>query len=193
MRQELRETESNIDLSVGEPLLQSLEPYLEKDDDSAFWSLLVAVLARDIAEALPHYDGHRPCLLEIGVCSKWLRPHQTRTGMAGGFAWPSGYGGRGYSRTGLPELDWSVRFVYSVGTLAFELLEEGAKSPKRCFHLRVAVPARTERHQQAIVHCLWRPGTPRRPDESLVRLYGFRHSEEWALVDWSDSQGESWK
>src|SRR5258708_3339750 len=54
-------------------------------------------------------------LVEVGRCSHWLRPHQTRWTADGGFPHPTGYGsGRGgHSLSGLPQFDWSVVLEWS--------------------------------------------------------------------------------
>ncbi len=46
--------------------------------------------------------------IHLGACSHWLRPHQTRWGADGGFAYPAGYDQRADGRQGLPQFDWSV-------------------------------------------------------------------------------------
>jgi hypothetical protein len=56
-------------------------------------------------------NTHSHLCMELGACSRWLRPHQTRWTAAGGFAFPLGHGdGEGFAPgvSGLPGLDWRV-------------------------------------------------------------------------------------
>src|SRR4051794_8964221 len=83
--------------------VEGLAGYLDEDDDPDLWR---AALRYVLAELKPGPD----ILVEVGRCSHWLRPHQSRWKADGGFAWPTGYGsgGGGYSVSALPEFDWSV-------------------------------------------------------------------------------------
>jgi hypothetical protein len=159
-----------VEPTVIADLLSQLELRLRADDDSAFWENAVPVIVEDFFE---HIDDGLPCFLELGVCSHWLRPHQTRWTAVGGFAWPSGYqGGSGHNLRGLPEFDWSILFRIEAGTL----MRVEKYSGKRRFVTRVAVPARTARHQQAVLHVV------RYPKKEVVFL-GFRRAEQgWRLV-----------
>jgi hypothetical protein len=124
----------------------ALRERLSADDDPALWEQVLKVLAEDssILEAVT--DGSQ-LYAEVGVCSHWLRPHQTRWTAAGGFAWPVGYGGTGFSRTGLPLFDWSVRLQLNPAPIGWVIPE---KLPtKRSISIRVAVPSRTTRHRQS--------------------------------------------
>ena len=149
----------------------ALRERLTADDDPALWEQVLKVVAEDssILEAVA--DGSQ-LYAEVGVCSHWLRRHQTRWTAAGGFAWPAGYGGSGFSRTGLPLFDWSER-------LQLDPAPRGWVSPeklptKRSLSVRVAVPSRTTRHRQAAVHTLWPPGTLDAKRERTV-FYGLRN------------------
>ena len=96
---------------------------------------------------------------------------------AGGFAWPSGYlGGKGFSRNGLPEFDWSVIFQFK--DQQWEPAEKFQGKQKVILH--AAVPARSTRHTQAAVHTLWLP-------ENETIFYSFRKMNgAWSCVANSD-------
>ena len=139
-------------------------------DDPALWEQVLKVVAED-ASILEAVTGGLQLYAEVGVCSHWLRPHQTRWTAAGGFALPVGYSGTGFSRTGLPLFDWSVRLQFNPAPIGWIIPE---KLPaKRSISVRVAVPSRTTRHRQAAVHTLWPPGTLDARRERTV-FYGFR-------------------
>ena len=149
----------------------ALRERLSADDDPALWEQVLKVLAEDssILEAVT--DGSQ-LYAEVGVCSHWLRPHQTRWTAAGGFAWPVGYGGTGFSRTGLPLFNWSVILQLNPAPIGWVIPE---KLPtKRSISVRVAVPSRTTRHRQAAVHTLWPPRTLDAKRERTV-VYGLRN------------------
>src|SRR5258706_14375081 len=89
--------------------LDFIKGHLTADDDPDLWRVVLETVFVDLAVIQTE-----PALVEIGCCSHWLRPHQTRWTADGGFAWPTGYGrpgGGGFSRNGLPEVDWSVRLA----------------------------------------------------------------------------------
>tara|TARA_B100000609_G_scaffold189243_1_gene176081 strand:- start:10609 stop:10839 length:231 start_codon:yes stop_codon:yes gene_type:complete len=50
-------------------------------------------------------------------------------------------------------------------------------------NLSVTFPARTARHQQAVVHTRWTPGSPIKTNEELLEYYAFRKKDEktWTL------------
>src|SRR5215468_10060213 len=97
-------------IAAGLLLPTPLEERLSAEDDPALWEQVLKVLADD-ASTLD--IACSPLYLEIGRCSHWLRPHQTRWTAAGGFAYPIGYGdGEGVGRVGLPRLDWRVRLLF---------------------------------------------------------------------------------
>ncbi len=131
---------------------------LDDGDDAALWQLVweTAISGIELVDGVT---------IEIGRCSHWLRPNKSRWRADGGFAWPTGYGGRGYSLLGLPLFDWSVVLLWDGQNWT---LTEHAKDS----WLRVAVPSRTNRHQQAAIH------TIEMPDEERMRLYGFRRKQD---------------
>jgi hypothetical protein len=154
---------------------------LDRTDDPELWTCAVnAVLADATALCLATANPRR-ITAEVGRCSHWLRPHQTRWTADGGFAWPTGYDGPGFSRRGLPEWDWSVRWAWSPDDGLWRPVEPGRRPETARLRFRLAVPSRTRRHSQAAVHTAWLPGSPVRPRERLVQFYGFRRGGvEWA-------------
>src|SRR5262245_16355314 len=101
----------------------------------------------------------------IGSCSRWIRPHQSRYKAAGGFANPHGYGnaGGGYSFSSMPEFDWCATWKQSPDRRSWSLSK--GRPGRRPLVLRIAIPARSARHQQCAVHTIWQPGTPTSPDD----------------------------
>jgi hypothetical protein len=161
---------------MAEPLITRLTP----DDDPALWQAVVDVLT---AETLRRRELEPSAklnwFLQIGACSHWLRPHQTRWTAAGGFAYPVGYqAAAGHSRGALPEFDWSLTFrLFNSEWVA---VEKFAGRNQRT--VRVAVPSRTTRHKQAAIHTLWMPSR-----ETI--FYGFRNrAEGWQCVAASDEK-----
>jgi hypothetical protein len=149
----------------------ALRERLSAEDDPALWEQVLKVLAED-ASILEAVTGGSQLYAEVGVCSHWLRPHQTRWTAAGGFALPAGYGGTAFSRTGLPLFDWSVILQFNPTPIGWVIPE---KLPtKRSISVRVAVPARTTRHRQAAVHTLW-PARSLEAKRARTVLYGLRN------------------
>jgi hypothetical protein len=150
-------------------------PYLGVEDDPALWEAAIDVIFRD-AEFLCGQQGRRDVVVaQLGACSHWLRPHQTRWTADGGFAWPTGYGGTGFSRLGLPEFDWLITRRWDHFSSSWRPEGDGLRTGRLVF--RVALPTRTARHMQAAVHTLWTPGTPIFPRRELPQFYGFRKKE----------------
>lgn len=164
---------------VGYP--EQLLNGLQSDDDPEFWKIAIATLLQDLEAELDSCLTKRPVYAQLGACSHWLRPHQTRWKAAGGFARPTGYGSSGYSRLGLPEFDWSILMLWKVEQRIWLPAEKFQE--KRRFLFRAALPTRTKRHLQAAVHTLWVPGKPSQADQKSTRFYGFRKvNEQWACV-----------
>jgi hypothetical protein len=153
-------------------LAAAVRERLTADDDPAFWEAAVEHLLAEAEHLLLTGAYQKGVQAQIGRCSHWLRPHQTRWTEGGGFAWPSGYGGFGYSRNGLPEFDWSCVRRWDPDTASWEAEETASRKGRLLF--RAALPARTARHAQAAVHTLWTPGPPGRPRQKLCQFYGFR-------------------
>lgn len=166
-------------------LVEIIEPFLGPDDDSAFWNQAIHVLVSDIESEISERTPDRDIYLNVGACSHWLRPHQTRWTASGGFAWPTGYGGGTWSRIGLPQFDWSVKFLWDVNSETWEPVNRFKGKKKLTF--RAALPTRTTRHDQAAIHTMWEPGSPVHPTRKRVRFYGFRkHQQDWACIDSQD-------
>ncbi len=153
---------------------------LGPDDDPTLWAAVLSLLTDEVVyrrglSPKPKQDW----LLQVGACSHWVRPHQSRWTAAGGFAWPSGYGGvGGRSLDGLPEFDWS--FTFRLFNRDWVPVEHFAGRSQAV--LRVAVPSRTARHKQAAVHTVWTPG-------HRTVFYGFRLSDAgWRCVAASDEE-----
>jgi hypothetical protein len=149
----------------------TVDEKLTKQDDPGLWKQVLRTLAED-ASVLQAANKRSHLYAEIGVCSHWLRPHQTRWTAAGGFALPSGYQGTRHSRSGLPEFDWSVNLQFNPALLSWAAPPE--MPAKRFNNVRIAVPARTTRHRQAAVHTLWSPGTLDAKQNRTI-FYGFRN------------------
>src|SRR5260370_27480634 len=154
----------------------ALEERLSAEDAPALWEQVLKALAEDASMVEAVKDGWQ-LYAEVGVCSHWLRPHQSRWTAAGGFVYPTGYGygdGKGFNpgRAGLPRFDWSVTLQFSPASMGWVVPVE---LPTKHFNsVRVAVPSRTARHRQAAVHTLWSPRTLDAKHERTV-FYVFRN------------------
>jgi len=164
-------------------LPSALQQRLAVEDDPALWRQVLRTLAED-ASTLETVNDGSPLYAEVGVCSHWLRPHQTRWTAAGGFAAPKGYGDGGggglpLARVGLPRLEWRISLLFNPTAVEWVV---PAELPTKHFNsIRVAVPSRTARHRQAAVHTLW---SRRTLDARRIQtvLYGFRNSNGvWEL------------
>jgi hypothetical protein len=123
----------------------ALQERLTVEDDPALWEQVPKTLAEDAA-AIESVKRGAPLYAELGVCSHWLRPHQSRWTAAGGFAYPTGYGdGEGgdlpVARAGLPRLDWSFKLLSNPAS--GEWVVPAELPTKRFSCIRVAVPSRT--------------------------------------------------
>jgi hypothetical protein len=165
-------------LQTSAALPLALAERLSAEGDPALWELVLRVLAEDASTLEAVINGSQ-LYAEVGICSHWLRPHQTRWTAAGGFALPVGYGGTRFSRTGLPLFDWSVKLQFNPDPIGWV---SPKKTPaKRSLSVRVAVPSRTTRHRQAAVHTLWPPRTLHARRERTV-FYGLRNLDGiWEL------------
>ncbi|MHB8957056.1 MAG: hypothetical protein ACYC4U_29175 [Pirellulaceae bacterium] len=160
---------------------EALNERLVADDDPRLWKSVVEAVIGDATFLCQHRPGRATIFARIGRCSHWLSPHNNGSWLRDArFAWPSGYGGSGWSISGLPEFDWSAVWAWNAQTRVWEVTEriEG----KRPLTLRVAVPARTNRHPRAVVHVLWTPGSPTTTTKKLLQAYGFElYSQRWEL------------
>ena len=164
----------------------TLTTQLDQEDDRALWETVLRVVFEDTEALAQQATAGTPVIAEIGRCSHWLRPHQTRWVADGGFAWPSGYGGFGYSRFGLPEFDWSILARWSSVDRRWESQVDQSAISDRKLNFRIAIPSRTAQRDQAAVHTIWKPGPPQHPRKELVQLYGFRRLENsWEQTAYS--------
>jgi hypothetical protein len=124
----------------------AVTPLLGDEDDPALWSAVIDAVYPDARALCRVVPAGWAVATQLGRCSHWLRPHQTRWTADGGFTWPTGYGGPRWSRVGLPEFDWSREWCWrpEAGWEA----ADAVPGPRRVV-LRVAVPARSRRHRQA--------------------------------------------
>jgi hypothetical protein len=134
--------------------------HLEAGDDPVLWETV-------LGHILAGLNRTPNMLVEVGRCSHWLCPHQRYWITADGqwFAWPTGYGSGqgGYSFMALPQFDWSVVLTWD-GERWLPATRRRTK-----LALRVAIPSRTARHQQAAVHTVWMTSK-----EKVTHWYGFR-------------------
>ncbi len=159
----------------------ALFPALDAEDDIDLWAAAIGQIIADGQFLCTNAKSNPSVFTEIGRCSHWLRPHQMRWTADGGFAWPSGYGGSGYSLHGLPEFDWSLIWQWNVNGQEWQSTDK--PSGKRRLQLRLAMPSRTARHDQAVIHTLWTPGCPTIPKQKVTQMYGFRKQDgSWVLT-----------
>jgi hypothetical protein len=149
-----------------------ITPHLGVDDAPSVWRDAVSLVIAEAEFLCAKADDKHSLFAEIGCCSNWMAPHHARWTADGGFAWPSGYSKSGFSLSGLPEFDWSLVWVFNTMTNSWSPVSR--VTGKRPLVFRVALPARTARHRQAVVHTIWKPGPPPAPKQRLVQFYGFR-------------------
>jgi hypothetical protein len=163
-----------------------LAPLLESEDDPALWERTLSSVLGDLVTFYGEPSKKQVMLADVGRCSRWLRPHQSRVMLGGGFASPFGYGnkGGGYSFHSLPEFDWYRTWRRDPQKQCWEPI--AGHPGRRPLVLRIAVPSRSRRHDQAGVHTQWAPGTPRDPRTKATQLYFFRRiGGRWKRVaDW---------
>src|ERR1044071_6901423 len=125
--------------------ISTLHPLLRKGfdsgDDPRLWERVWQVVVQPIEDGAFELDRRTEIFLQIGRCSNWLRPHQTRLTVAGGFAWPSGYLGGWQSHSGLPRLEWYAILRWSNDERRW--IAGRHFRGKRRLVCRVAVPSRT--------------------------------------------------
>jgi len=156
---------------------------LDNEDDLALWRVAITTIIGECQAFYADDFGRQTVLAWIGSCSHWIRPHQRRYKVAGGFASPHGYSnaGGGYAFSSLPEFDWSVTWKQNEDCRSWSLSK--GRPGRRPLVLRIAIPARTARHEQCAVHTIWDPGTPAVPKQKAEQLYFFRRFEEgWLPV-----------
>jgi hypothetical protein len=150
-------------------------PHPGLEDDQSFWEVAINSIFRDADFLCCRTYSRNIIVARIGACSHWLRPHQTRWTADGGFAWPSGYGGAGFSRLGFLEFNWFITRKWNCLTSSWEPETGNLRTGFLVF--RVTLPTRTTRHLQAAIHTLWTPGPPVTPQRKMLQLYGFRKKE----------------
>ena len=163
---------SNIWTALG----TQVAAYLSSEDDHAAWETIASIVFSDAEALLLNLGSSVDVRTRFGRCSHWLRPHQTRWTADGGFAWPSGYCGQGFSRFGTPEFDWFLEARWDPKSKCW-LSVKPRPERRRTLLFRVAVPSRTARHDQAAVHTIWRPGPPQHRRKELLQVYGFRKQD----------------
>jgi hypothetical protein len=153
-------------------LFQTIEPKLVADDDPALWRAALIVLADELEQRHAEDSGCGVSAMVVGACSHWVRPHNSRWNAAGGFVYPDGY------KDSVPQLDWSVIFVFSNQGWTSAKKLPGKKTKV----FRVAIPARSARHRQAVIHTRWTP-------DGQTVLFGFRKAaDKWLCVAASDER-----
>jgi hypothetical protein len=170
-----------VDSTIPENVLARLTT----GDDPALWAAMWEALVVPINAKAADSTSTRALYLQIGTCSHWLRPHQTRLSVGGGFAWPTGYAGGNQSRQGLPELDWAVLLRWNRIDKCWEAVDRfGEKRRQVC---RISMPARSARHRQAVAHVRWEPGTITQPRGKATFYYAFRRGGDgWVCVTQGD-------
>lgn len=155
--------------------------HLSPKDDTRFWLTVFDDLTQEfLSLGIDKRKGYE-IFLQIGACSHWLRPHQTRLTGAGGFALPAGYLGGGFSRDGLPEFNWSV--LLHRNQTQGSWLETDKFFGKRQLLCRAALPTRTVQHNQAVINVSWSPGTPAQPKQKTKLFYAYRKiADKWKQV-----------
>lgn len=177
-----------------EKILSSIDAYISDTDDVNLWISVLNIACKDISLQSEKSQSKRDMFLVVGPCSSWLRPHQTRWRVGKEeFAWPSGYGGSGYSRTGLPEFDWCCCFQYS-GSNKYTFVRAPRQFKKRQIVLRVAIPTQTMERRKASINMHWSPGLPQAPKESVVRLLAMQRCDKgWSYVKSLTQDGNLWR
>jgi hypothetical protein len=152
---------------MDQQFLDELSEHLDADDDPILWQFALEMILSDL-EPKPGIQ------VEVGRCSHWLRPHQSRWTDGGGFAMPRGYGqSHGWLRwCSLPDFDWSVMLGWDGNRWAIVKPRSVRNS------LRITIPSRTSRHLQAAVDALWHVKREKRET-----VYGFRkRAERWVCT-----------
>jgi hypothetical protein len=147
------------------------------EDDPGLWSTALQIIS-DQAAFLSTSIRKR-LFAEVGACSHWIRPHQTRWTAAGGFAWPEGYGDGEGCKGALPTIDWRVVLQFDDANRRWTV--PTIRPDKRSLSVRLTVPTRTARHGQAAVHAIWPRGTIDARFKKTM-FYGFRQrAGTWEL------------
>lgn len=151
--------------------ISDLQLELSPGDDVKLWDNVLAHLLSWLEPQIS-LTRRRALFIRLGLCSHWNRPHYWRHTIAGSKGWPRGYGGG----AGLPELDWSILLRWKPKDQCW-LPAEGIHT-KRYYLLQVAIPLRSVRHNQALVHSRWLPG-PRSIEGSGTLFFFQKASGSW--------------
>ncbi len=176
-------------------IFDGISSYLSETDDPDLWQAVLRIGCDDISTQVSGTQSTRDVFMVIGPCSSWLRPHQMRWRVGKNeFAWPSGYGGSGNSRTGLPELDWCCAFKYS-GPDDYTMIDIPRRFKKRQIVFRIAIPTQTIDRRKVSINMFWTPGTPRDYNKSAIRLLALLRGDTggWKLVGSQTHPGELWR
>ncbi|MCH8044873.1 MAG: hypothetical protein IID44_14265 [Planctomycetes bacterium] len=171
-------------------LSQPVVALLDDGDDTTLWEAALNLILSEASFLARHAITQPAIVATIGRCSHWLRPHQARWTADGGFAWPSGYGGVGYSRTGAPEFDWSISAAWNSSADNWQPIASDSRElhgKNKLLTFRVTIPAHTIQHRQAAIPTEWMPGSPVIPKRPCRQIYGFRQIEgSWQCTATSD-------
>jgi hypothetical protein len=177
-------------------IFDTAKRYLQSTDDPELWQVVLQHLGDHVRRKVARAETCRDVVLSVGACSSWLRPHQTRFRVESlEFAWPSGYGGTHYSRTGLPLYDWCCCFRLDRESRFVEV-EQPRPQDRRQLLCRATLPTNTMRRWKAAIHTIWLPGTPRCLREPTVWLLGYNRRNgrgDWELRGSHCESGRHWK
>jgi hypothetical protein len=176
-------------------VFESVKGCLHSTDDQELWEVVLKLICDHVRNEAARADTTRDVVLIVGACSAWLRPHQTRFRVGRlEFAWPSGYGGTQYSRTGLPLYDWCRCFLLDRND-EFSPIDLARPQDRRRLLFRVTLPTKTMRRWKAAIHTIWLPGVPRKPRQPIVWLLGYnrrRGKGDWELRGSHRESGRHW-
>lgn len=181
-----------ISQNIWTSFVVPIHAHLAEDDDPEFWRICLSTILAETCLLSEDYRGKAPILARIGRSSHWIRPHQSRVAVAGGFAAPYGYGntGNGYAFRSLPQFDWSL--LWEKHNIGHEWNLIHKEKGRRPLIQRITLPSRTRRHGQASVHTLWSPGSPQNPKQKCEVLVFFRKIDgQWHKVAESEVKHSS--
>ncbi len=159
-------------------LFDDLKHHLTGNDDPALWQQVIETVFADAEYLCDRQQAKQDIFAHIGCCSHWMSPHNKGSWFKDqGFAWPTGYSSDGFTVFGLPEFDWHETWKRGENeNLPWQKTEQ--VQGKRPLVFRVAIPARSMQHARSVIHTLWTPGSPTRPNEKLLQAYAFEKQEE---------------
>src|SRR6266571_2075097 len=78
-------------------------------DDPNLWETAITTILADAECLCQRLHCKERVFAQIGSCSHWMSPHNKGSWFGDvHFAWPTGYGSRGFTIFGLPVFDWSL-------------------------------------------------------------------------------------